>query len=288
MNTRKEKWNPVDFDFSESLKRSIGQQHSATQLLALTGRYLLAQQPDLSNIAMQFNLETGRIEGNFIHSKIKVALDLRRLKICFIDGNKTLIDAFELEGKRFSDAFSELKRTLQKQGIETDKLELFQPYPLPSEGLTNNRFQELDFVTLEQSARLRANAQQILEAIKNRFEVVQPVRIWPHHFDTGSFISVTENEKGEATKTVGFGWAIPDSMINEPYFYTSFWSDSELPKKFAAAPLAKGEWKVPDWNGAVLAHSTLRNIPPENQYNSLENYFDESISSIQQFLKSGL
>ena len=39
------------------------------------------------------------------------------------------------------------------------------------------------------------------------------VRIWPHHFDTGIYLEV--NSK----LGIGFGWAMADKMIDQPYFY---------------------------------------------------------------------
>ncbi len=80
------------------------------------------------------------------------------------------------------------------------------------------------------------------------------MRVWPHHFDTAVLLRVEEEEQsGRAAKTVGMGWAIPDQLVGEPYFYVNHQgapSDTdydELPVLPAGRWLFKKKWK-----GAVL------------------------------------
>ncbi len=44
----------------------------------------------------------------------------------------------------------------------------------------------------------------------------------------GTFATIARDEKGASSKTIGLGRAIPNSMVPEPYFYLSFWSEKPL------------------------------------------------------------
>ncbi|NOR74332.1 MAG: hypothetical protein GQ525_04155 [Draconibacterium sp.] len=113
-----------------------------------------------------------------------------------------------------------------------------------------------------------------------------PVRIWPHHFDTGSFFTVEKNSNRKASQTIGLGWAIPDSMVNEPYFYISFWSEKEIKNSSNLANLDFGNWMTPNWNGAILKHSEIINeTSAKNQYLRVKQFYINGIEQVLQLLQ---
>ena len=79
----------------------------------------------------------------------------------------------------------------------------------------------------EENTKFRHNAEIVLNEIVATFEGGEPVKIWTHHFDTRAVFTISEDEDGEAKQTIGIGFAIPDSMVSEPY-YLSFWSSKAV------------------------------------------------------------
>lgn len=110
-----------------------------------------------------------------------------------------------------------------------------------------------------EASNYRHNAELVINEISGKFDQAAPVRVWPHHFDTGSLIPVSYNDSGEIIKSIGMGWAMPDNMVNEPYYYLSFWSEEPIEGVEKLESLNLGRWMMPDWNGAILTHSVISN-----------------------------
>jgi hypothetical protein len=126
----------------------------------------------------------------------------------------------------------------------------------------------------------------IINELAKLFNDVEPVRIWPHHFDTGTFATIARNEKGASSKTIGLGWAIPDSMVSEPYFYLSFWSENPINIENELEKLPAGKWMMPGWNGAVLGVSEIiQKETAEEQYSLVKEFFEVGIDTLQLKMK---
>ncbi len=79
------------------------------------------------------------------------------------------------------------------------------------------------------------------------------IRIWPHHFDTGLYVEATP------AIGIGFGLAMEDKLVGEPYFYlTGFGLGEKKPNYEKKSILPAGEWVLSKkWKGAVLRISDL-------------------------------
>ncbi len=134
---------------------------------------------------------------------------------------------------------------------------------------------------VDESIRYRHNAELVMKEFAPTFSTVEPVRIWPHHFDTGTFATLVRNKKGETSKTIGLGWAIPDSMVEEPYFYLSFSSKKSNDLSDELKELPEGKWMTPDWNGAVLPLSEILSQSTANQqYAGVKSFFKNGIDQL--------
>ncbi|RLD41319.1 MAG: hypothetical protein DRI89_10010, partial [Bacteroidetes bacterium] len=132
------------------------------------------------------------------------------------------------------------------------------------------------------------NAKIVLNEIAEAFQQDEAIRIWPHHFDTGAFYVISKNEKGEMAQTIGIGFAIPDSMINEPYYYLSFWSADATEGLDELPSLPSGQWLMPDWNGAVLKHSEiLKADSASEQHKLVKSFYQSGIEILMQAFKTG-
>ena len=94
---------------------------------------------------------------------------------------------------------------------------------------------------------LRNIAQIAAASIVKELNLDTDIRIWPHHFDTGGFVVL------DAPKniSVGFGMAIPDTMVDDFYLYTSGYKDHSGIDTASFEKLALGIWKNEGFKGAI-------------------------------------
>ncbi|MGC9353702.1 MAG: hypothetical protein ACP5D9_07675 [Mariniphaga sp.] len=280
-------WKLLSHEFNNDLKTVLLQQHLAAQFIALTGRYLIPKKPDGSNINMQYIPENEMLLGNAHPAGWTIGVNLRKQTVQILDENNNSKTEVSLEGKTFQEDFQEFKTALQNQGIDVSELNTKQPYELPTGGLKEgNYFAIGSDDAVAENIRYRHNAGLLINEMAKQFKDVEPVRIWPHHFDTGTFATVARNEKGGASKTIGLGWAIPDSMVPEPYFYLSFWSENPLEIENELSKLPAGKWMMPTWNGAVMGVSDIiKKLTAEEQYSLVKDFFEAGMSVLLEKLK---
>ncbi|NQW36088.1 MAG: hypothetical protein HQ471_03690 [Flavobacteriales bacterium] len=240
---------------------------------------------DSGNISMEYEPETQTILGQYLNNRLRIGLQLTNLEIKFLDQNQKPIKTIELNGKTFEQGYGELRFVLASMGIDTLKLKTEQPYTLPSDSLVSGKFSVQNRKQLQIAADLRHNADIIISEYSSYIKDLEPVRIWPHHFDSGTYFSSARNKLGEVSGTIGLGWAIPDTMVDEPYFYLSFWSKEKI-NDFNPDPLPFGKWMLPNWNGAVLKHNQIVNEKnPEQQFQMVKHFFNSGLKVLTHFFK---
>jgi len=258
MSTTTTAWKPISLDFNSALNDIIQQQHHAIQIIAMAGKHLLPQQEDDSNTNMFYDTKKQMIIGNELPGGYYLALRLTDMYLVALDKHLQVVKKFALEGKSKKILFKKTKEMLWAVRINTIPLKNELHYEIPVHALDKNGVftfdDDRDYLEV---AAYRNNAEVILNEIAEEFHLKGDIRVWPHHFDSGSFIPISFNKKGELTKSIGIGFAIPDSMVNEPYFYLSFWSTRSYKGLEHPQPLLIGNWMMPKWNGGVLKLSDI-------------------------------
>lgn len=279
MNTLNKEWRLQTLPFDEKLNDAMRQQHHAAQFIALVGRYLIPQQANDSNTNMEYVSDRDMFVGNAIPVGLRVALQITDLRISILGQENAIKKDIYLEGKTKHEAFDKLKQNLSGLGIDVGSFKNKLHYEIPAHAIEQGAvFSINDKRYFTENAIYRHNAKIVLNEIAGIFEQDEPVRIWPHHFDTGAFFAISKNEKGEATQTIGIGLAIPDSMVDEPYYYLSFWSEKPVEGLDKLKPLGAVKWMMPDWNGAVLKHSEIHKYDSsEKQFEITKTFFTNGI-----------
>ena len=279
-------WQLLSISYNDKLQDTLLQQYHAAQFLAIAGRYLIPQQADDSNTSLVFLPEKQELAGQELQTDNRLVLNLSDFSLGFLKKDTLVLHEISLQGKSKSEVYDILVQILNKEGIKTGNLKNKLHYDLLDHELLHGAvFKKNDTQFIQEHIGYRHNAQLILEQIAGEYPKAERVRVWPHHFDTGSIIPVRFDDQGAITQSMGIGWAIPDSMINEPYFYLSFWSakPSILPENMPA--LTSGEWMIPEWNGGVLRLSEiLRQSSPEGQYASVRSFFTSGLLILEQHL----
>ncbi|MFK5855640.1 MAG: hypothetical protein QM503_05880, partial [Bacteroidota bacterium] len=253
METINNTWKLQSLDFNNDLNKALQQQHHAAQFIALVGKHLIFQESDDSNTNMEFVFGKNTLVGNEMQNGFRLSLDIINQQLSIINKDNTEKKLIVLEGKNKNTVFNELAQNLADLGVNVTDFKNELHYEIPKHVLDNGAvFTQVNPNDFTENAKYRHNAKIVLNEVAQLFNQDEAIRIWPHHFDTGAFYVVKKNDTGEATQTIGIGFAIPDSMINEPYYYLSFWSEKQIEGADKFANLLAGKWMMPDWNGAVL------------------------------------
>lgn len=175
-----------------------------------------------------------------------------------------------LDGKSHSEIITWIRRaSLDLKYTKVYEYKLH--YELPYENITSGFvFQKPSDEITNQLIKQRDLAQNALSKALNRIQQNTSIRIWPHHFDSGSFF-VTDHEIG-----IGLGMAIPDTMINDFYLYVSGYKGHDAIELPSSSTLEKGSYHNNGWKGFALAVSGV----------SLEEAADFYTNAINQYVNT--
>jgi hypothetical protein len=270
-------WRLLSLEFNKGIKSALIHQHHAVQLIALAGKYLIPEQDDDSHTSMQYSVLWEWIFGNELPGGFRIALHLPTLRIIIINQSKIPYTEFALSCSTKTDAFFLLRQKLEGLGVDVGGLKNELHYKIPGHELDGKAAFLLDQdQDIRETILYRHNAEIILNRQAAKFENAEPVRIWPHHFDTGTIIPLESNADGTLKKSIGLGWAIPDTMVDEPYFYLSYRSKESLPDFSDLTEPANGEWSRDGWNGGVLKNSELLSAKDSTEQEKMVADFFES------------
>jgi hypothetical protein len=288
MTHLKRDWKLLSIPFNKEINDALQQQHQAAQFIALVGKHLVPNEADDSNTNMDFAFNDNLLRGNALPSGFRMILGLTDLRLRILDGKNNVKKNILLIGKTKDAAFVELKQSLSDLGVDVANFTSKLHYEIPAHSLDKGAvFSLKNENSFIENKNYRQNAELALQEIAKQFKQADAVKIWPHHFDTGSFIPVSKNEKGELSQSIGFGWAMPDTMVDEPYYYLSFWSEKPMDNSDTLAALPAGQWKMPNWNGAVLKQSEImQKKTAEEQFEIVKSYFEQGIDIVFKHLKS--
>lgn len=243
--------------------------HSLGQLIALTAMQWLPPRADDSQTNMTWNSNQHWLEGRPFGHKgqlVRLVIDTRAFVLYFIDDREHISASFSPENRTPDDALAWWTIQMQAWGIATIQ-EL--NYPANPDPLANRTVYKRPS-GLSAWAHWRTIANTTLKSLNEWSGRHSEVRIWPHHFDTGVYYAQTD-ASGQEKAAIWAGYAIADSVCDEPYFYLSGYKRGQAIDFLAAPALAVGEWRnVPDWKGALLPVSMI------NQTETIDAFFRAS------------
>ena len=268
---------PYDKDFDQALR----QHHQASQFIALAGKYLVPRAADDSHTNMIFHFEKHALTGRQFGQDFQLCLKLRDLVLCQADKQRKTLWEIDLKGKTRLKAFSEMKLLMEATGVDTSNLQERMHYTLPAHELDQGGVFHIDNREANDEAiDARYNAGLVLRQVAAPFEYAYPVAIWPHHFDTATILPIEYDEEGKLIRSLGLGWAIPDKLLPEPYYYIQYWTESD--EAAAITAMATGEPVNGAWQGYALRHSEIVALEePAQQEELVLRFFDEGIGRLK-------
>lgn len=224
------------------------QLHFAAQYLAMAGKSFLKQRKDDRHTNLGFDPKTQSLETWALDGKhLKLRFDLPNFQLKWSTG-----ESLALDGKTHTQVVQWLQTSPQKLGLgKPYSFELH--YALPFEWDDDFTFKMDDSEEWDRFISLRSLANSVLSSFLKSEKLQAEVRIWPHHFDTGAFV-VLEDGSG---KSIGLGMAIPDTLVNDHYFYISGYCGHDRLDTDTLKKLSLGGWENEGFKGAVLPASSV-------------------------------
>lgn len=220
--------------------------HIAAQYIAAAGISFLEKQADDSHTNLGWDVRTSSIIGqNLNKDGLHMALSYLDFSIEFRRKERVLAKIPLSMSKHQNNIkwFEEVFRDLLFEKPYQFKLH----YSLPYEDLNEDFvFPYRNEKNLRELILLRNMAYNVLTEISSGHNEKASVRIWPHHFDTGCLLWLSDME------SIGIGLAIPDKMVDRYYFYVSGWRGHEMMDTTGFRSLSNGNWTKKQWKGAVL------------------------------------
>jgi hypothetical protein len=184
----------------------------------------------------------------------RVALDPIALTLEFVTDRDQVISVFALSDRTLTEAFDWMKAIVNGLGGVADLITpiSYPPNDFPDSDLARGATFQLLNLTSD-LAEYYASADRILQNIVQQETMASDVRIWPHHFDIATLISISDEINGQE-KSVGIGLSSGDGSYNEPYWYVTPYP---YPKDHSNLPILDGDgiWHTEGWVGAILTAS---------------------------------
>jgi hypothetical protein len=230
--------------------------HELSQILAKFNRTYLKSRDNDSHTNLGYGTINQRLFSRWSEttsSRHILSLELNPLSFVLLDkAYRRELEVLVL-GKTNKQIEAELKHKLSQIGIQTKRfsdpmhyeIPEYETLGMPHDNLTPQEFQEW--------TDLRALGNTACHQIQAHFQVQDEVRIWPHHFDTGIFVSLNKS------LSIGFGLAMSDKWSETAYFYytalykgKTHWPDNH-PMKLKTGRIIESS----EWCGAVLEAPNL-------------------------------
>ena len=278
-------WQKIGNINPQSLTETRLQLHYAIQFMAAVGNFLTEPQPDYSHASLTWNSELKVFVSGLVNTEqpFQVALEPISLTSLVLDAQGNKLAEFSLPQKTLDDGMNWLKQTIAPLGADIAQL-IFVTYPedFPDSPLTRGAtFQDGDEAQRQELTAYFANTNSILQAVAVNTEGASPVRIWPHHFDIATLISLPDIQKDESV-SIGVGMSPGDGSYDQPYWYVTPWP---YPDPANLTELAGGgTWHTEGWVGAILTASQL--IKDDKQQNQLTAFLDSAISAARALLET--
>ena len=271
-------WKPLHLD--PLLPESRLQLHYAIQLVAATGAALAEPLPDYSHTSLAWQSELALFTGMLIRSQhpFRVAIEPTQLTLFVLDQRNQTIASLPLSGKTLAQGLDWLKSVIVKLGANAEKV-AFLDYPpddFPDHAIAHGAaFQASSALPLSDLVHYYANTHLLIQSIVQTQVEASAIRIWPHHFDLASLITLPGMKNGSPL-TVGVGMSPGDTSYDEPYWYVSPYP---YPDVIALPALAgDGFWHTQHWVGAVLKASQVSHTETE-QASQVESFLRSAVNA---------
>jgi len=259
------------------------QLHYAAQIVSEIGKSWSAPQPDDSHTNLGWFGSPS--EGGFesVLSKttphFKARLHAQNLNLDLVTDGEGVVKTLALTGKTLADGLAWIETEASQIG--GPRLQPSVPAPdLPDHPIANGAtFDCQDSASFNGLARLYANTDAMLQALRQNLPNASDARTWPHHFDHALLSVVTTDDTGAMTATIGIGITPPDGLNSTGYWYVSPWQKQSATDGLNWDELPVGAWI--DREGSVpMALLPVTDVAGKNEQHDAVSQFIAQATAI--------
>jgi hypothetical protein len=255
------KWKRLEVKNPAEMYDASSMLHQASQFIAMVGKNFIPAKADDSHTNAKWYPAKNWLVGNSIETpsiKIRIALDYPLLVLIITDDDLKPIFEIALDGKTRSEVIDWLKEKLDIQGLDVASFNPDMHYDIPdSPVMHGKKFKMNNPLHYMELAFYRTNGNLLLEYFTQQVKPGEPVRVWPHHFDDGSYLPLQFDDKGAVTGSISLGMAVADPYYPEPYFYVTAWTSQGINYDHLPDLKKPGKWHKKEWMGQVLVASDI-------------------------------
>jgi len=250
--------------------------HWASQLVSAAGTSLLPAAADFSHTNLGWEHGSSALTGRALDPDAelptRVGLSITTLTLVVLRGSE-VVEELSLDGRTLEEGRTWLAKTLGKVlGRDIGALEL-PSHDMPDHPVAKGQPFEVAWQGkgLAELQRWISNAHGILERFVRGDKTATEVRLWPHHFDMASLMTLVAHEDAEQAKSVNAGYSFGDGSYDQPYAYVSPWSAPT--SRGEAPPLTHGQWHTEGFFAAVFTADDLLSGGAQGQAQRAESFF---------------
>ena len=199
---------------TESGSPSRLQLHYGAYILASAAHSLIEHASDDSHTNLGISRGSRSLVTRDLRVGLALHLDVEPFALALRNGHTT-VASHSLGGQTLDGALSWIEKTLATQGLPVSVVRREFPDFPESPLMSNGEFDTDGAVERGRLFTWLRNADEILNLLGQSEAGMSEARVWPHHFDLGALISVSQG----ASRSIGVGFSLGDSLIPEPYFY---------------------------------------------------------------------
>ena len=229
------------------------QLHHAVQFATALGISYLPAESDDSHTNQGWDRTLSSLVSRHVRTgghDIAIAVRPADLVLLVLAGGASA-STIPLHHRTIDEVATAVRRSLSEHGLDGSRYTLARHYDLPAHPVAAGA--PFDAAVLEPFAFLGtwlANASLELERIAASTPGASEVRLWPHHLDIATLITVAPDRSTSA------GFALGDASYTEPYLYVNARPQPD-PAVLTAALEGGGQWHTEGWVGAVLPVSRV-------------------------------
>jgi hypothetical protein len=250
--TRQATWERLGAPPPTELADAREQAHWAVQVLVGVASVSVEPVPDDSHTSLTWDSESRAFLTRPLRPPpgTRAALRVPDLTLAVHDSDKAGGTEFPLAGRTLADGYAWMEGAIGTQGGLPRRAEEMPDHPVG----TRAAF-DADPAALAELARWYGNAGLALQELREGHAGASAVRIWPHHFDIATLITLDPGADPERARSIGVGMTPGDASYAEPYFYVLPWPAPQR-AEFPALE-GGGKWHREGWVGAVLTGGEL-------------------------------
>jgi len=244
--------------------------HFLCQVIAKANRSFVPKNRDDSHTNLYFDSLGNRITGRWIkvkNEKFICSLNLANLHYEISNDAQKVFASIPSIGSTMDEIEEKIEKSLSELGLKTRDFREKLHFKISEYDFIKAPVAAIESVALAEWKEMRELANEACFHLLGHLQNKEEIRIWPHHFDTGIYTIINSNIG------LGFGLAMQDEMVGEPYFYMSGNSlDSTI--NYIDLPSDKDwRWEIgKKWNGAVLSLNQLFDKTEDEQKAILRNF----------------